>query len=204
MKIIGIGKNYVNNLSEKPKGEVVPLIFTKPETSLLQNDKDLELPSFSDNVWYEVELAFRVGKTCKNATLENALDCIDAIALSNDLTAVDVLKQSRENGKGPWALAKGFDGATPISEFLPIAQFPDVTNINFSMTVNGEETQKGNSSLMITTLAELIVYVTRSMTLSPGDVILSGTPATGANKVNSGDLMVGYLEGKQMFSTQVK
>ncbi|WP_299435785.1 fumarylacetoacetate hydrolase family protein [uncultured Maribacter sp.] len=204
MKIIGIGKNYVNNLSEMPKGEVVPLIFTKPDSSLLENDGDLELPSFSDNVWYEVELAFRIGEKCKNATTENALSFVDAVALANDLTAKDVLTKSREPNKGPWALAKGFDGATPISSFLPISDFLDVTNINFSMTVNGEERQKGNSSLMITTLAELITYLSGIMTLNPGDILLSGTPATGANKVNSGDHMVGYLEGKQMFSTKVK
>ncbi len=204
MKIIGIGKNYVNNLSEMPEGEVTPVIFTKPDSSLLENDADLELPAFSDDVWYEVELAFRIGKVCKNATEEDALSYVDALALSNDLTAKDVLKQSREPKKGPWALAKGFDGATPISAFLPITDFPDLKNINFSMTVNGEETQKGNSSLMITSLEKLITYVSAIMTLNPGDILLSGTPATGASKVNSGDHMIGYLEGKQMFSTKVK
>ncbi|WP_298506379.1 fumarylacetoacetate hydrolase family protein [uncultured Maribacter sp.] len=204
MKIIGIGKNYVSDLSEMPKGKVIPLIFTKPDSSLLENNADLELPAFSDDVWYEVELAFRIGKTCKNATLEDALLFVDAIALANDLTAKDVLKQSREPNKGPWALAKGFDGATPISKFLPISDFSDVKNINFSMTVNGIETQKGNSSLMITTLAELIVYVSNVMTLNSGDILLSGTPALGADKVNSGDEMLGYLEGEKMFHTKVK
>ncbi|MDV7140950.1 fumarylacetoacetate hydrolase family protein [Maribacter sp. TH_r10] len=204
MKIVAIGKNYVNNLSELPEGEVIPMIFTKPDSSLLENDEDLELPVFSNDVWYEVELAFRIGKTCKNATVENALSFVDAVALSNDLTAKDVLKKSREPNKGPWALAKGFDGATPISKFLPITQFPDVQNINFSMTVNGVETQKGNSRLMITSVAKMIAYVSGIMTLNPGDVLLSGTPAKGAGQVNSGDEMVGYLEGQKMFTTKVK
>ncbi|WP_282057026.1 fumarylacetoacetate hydrolase family protein [Maribacter luteus] len=204
MKIIAIGKNYVNDLSELPEGEVIPMIFTKPDSSLLENDEDLELPVFSNDVWYEVELAFRIGKTCKNATVENALSFVDAVALSNDLTAKDVLKKSREPNKGPWALAKGFDGATPISKFLPITQFPNVQNINFSMTVNGVETQKGNSRLMITSVAKMIAYVSGIMTLNPGDVLLSGTPAKGAGQVNSGDEMVGYLEGQKMFTTKVK
>ncbi|MRX65213.1 fumarylacetoacetate hydrolase family protein [Maribacter luteus] len=204
MKIVAIGKNYVNDLSELPEGEVIPMIFTKPDSSLLENDEDLELPVFSNDVWYEVELAFRIGKTCKNATVENALSFVDAVALSNDLTAKDVLKKSREPNKGPWALAKGFDGATPISKFLPITQFPDVQNINFSMTVNGLETQKGNSRLMITSVAKMIAYVSGIMTLNPGDVLLSGTPAKGAGQVNSGDEMVGYLEGQKMFTTKVK
>ncbi len=204
MKIVAIGKNYVNDLSELPEGEVIPMIFTKPDSSLLENDEDLELPVFSNDVWYEVELAFRIGKTCKNATVENALSFVDAVALSNDLTAKDVLKKSREPNKGPWALAKGFDGATPISKFLPITQFPDVQNINFSMSVNGVETQKGNSRLMITSVAKMIAYVSGIMTLNPGDVLLSGTPAKGAGQVNSGDEMVGYLEGQKMFTTKVK
>lgn len=204
MKIVAIGKNYVNDLSELPEGEVIPMIFTKPDSSLLENDEDLELPVFSNDVWYEVELAFRIGKTCKNATVENALSFVDAVALSNDLTAKDVLKKSREPNKGPWALAKGFDGATPISKFLPITQFPNVQNINFSMTVNGVETQKGNSRLMITSVAKMIAYVSGIMTLNPGDVLLSGTPAKGAGQVNSGDEMVGYLEGQKMFTTKVK
>ncbi|MDE3743923.1 fumarylacetoacetate hydrolase family protein [Maribacter polysaccharolyticus] len=204
MKIIAIGKNYVNDLSELPEGEVEPMIFTKPDSSLLENDADLELPSFSNDVWYEVELAFRIGKTCKNATPENALSFVDAVALSNDLTAKDVLKKSREPNKGPWALAKGFDGATPISAFLPIEQFPDVQDIDFSLTLNGEEIQKGNSGLMITNVAKMIVYVSGIMTLNPGDILLTGTPAKGAGKVNSGDEMVGYLEGKKMFTTKVK
>ena len=204
MKIIGIGKNYVNDVSEMPQSVVKPVIFTKPDTSILQHNADLVLPSFSDNVWYEIELAFRIGKTCKKATEENALTFVDAVALSNDLTAKDVLKQSREPKKGPWALAKGFDGATPISEFLPIEQFSDVKDINFSMTVNGVETQKGNSGLMITSLAKIIAYVSGIMTFNSGDIILSGTPATGAGKINSGDEMIGYLEGKQLLVTKVK
>jgi len=203
MKIIGIGKNYVNDLKDLPSSEVVPLIFTKPDSSLLENDADLELPKFSNDVWYEVELAFRIGTTCKNASEAEALNFVDAIALANDLTAKDVLKQSREPNKGPWALAKGFDGATPISKFLPISDFPDVTDINFKLEVNGEERQLGNSGLMITSLAKLIHYVSGIMTLNPGDILLSGTPAKGVAKIESGDLMIGYLEGQQMFRTKV-
>lgn len=203
MKIVAVGKNYVNELSEMPKEKVTPIVFTKPENTLLENNEDLELPAFSDDVWYEAELAFRIGKTCKNATQTNALRFVDAATLSNDLTAKDVLSESRET-KGPWALAKGFDGATPIAPFYPITDFPDVTNINFSFEVNGVEVQKGNSSLMITNLVDFIVYVSSIMTLYPGDILLTGTPPKGVGKVNSGDSMVGYLEGKKVLETKVK
>ncbi|WP_158975796.1 fumarylacetoacetate hydrolase family protein [Cellulophaga sp. L1A9] len=203
MKIVAVGKNYVNELSEMPSGKVIPIVFTKPDTTLLENNEDLILPSFSNDVWFEAELAFRIGKTCKAATTENALGFIDAVTLSNDLTAKDVLASSRET-KGPWALAKGFDGATPIAPFYPIADFPDVANINFSYEVNGVEVQKGNSSHMITNLVDFVVYVSSIMTLNPGDILLTGTPPKGVGKVNSGDIMIGYLEGKKVLETKVK
>ncbi|QXP55865.1 fumarylacetoacetate hydrolase family protein [Cellulophaga sp. HaHa_2_95] len=203
MKIVAVGKNYVNELSEMPSEKVIPIVFTKPETTLLENNEDLVLPSFSNDVWFEAELAFRIGKKCKAATAENALDFIDAVTLSNDLTAKDVLASSRET-KGPWALAKGFDGATPIAPFYPIADFPNVTDINFSYEVNGVEVQKGNSSHMITNLVDFVVYVSSIMTLNPGDILLTGTPPKGVGKVNSGDVMIGYLEGKKVLETKVK
>ncbi|AIY13327.1 fumarylacetoacetate hydrolase family protein [Cellulophaga baltica] len=203
MKIVAVGKNYVNELSEMPSEKVLPIVFTKPDTTLLENNEDLVLPSFSNDVWFEAELAFRIGKKCKAATAENALDFIDAVTLSNDLTAKDVLASSRET-KGPWALAKGFDGATPIAPFYPIADFPDVTAINFSYEVNGVEVQKGNSSHMITNLVDFVVYVSSIMTLNPGDILLTGTPPKGVGKVNSGDVMIGYLEGKKVLETKVK
>ena len=203
MKIIGIGKNYVNNFSELPEGEVIPMIFTKADTTLLEDDKDLLLPSISSDVWYEVEIAIRIGKSSKNIKADEALSCIDAIALANDLTAKDVLKESREGNKGPWALAKGFDGATPIAKFINISEFKDISNINFSLNVNGEERQVGNTSLMITSIPKFIEYVSSYMTLTPGDILLTGTPASGVAKLNSGDLMEGYLEGKKVMTTKV-
>lgn len=203
MKIVGIGKNYVNELSELPSEKGMPVIFTKPESSLLPSGETLSLPAISDNVWYEIELAFRIGKTCKDVKKEDAIEYVDGITLANDLTAKDVLSASRE-GKGPWALAKGFDGATPMADFLPIADFSDISNINFSLEVNGEERQKGHSSLMIYSLGEVIEVVSSFMTLEPGDIILSGTPAHGVAKIESGDHMVGYLEGKKLLETPVK
>ena len=202
MKIIGIGKNYVNDLADMPT-DVTPMIFTKPDSSLLENDADLELPSVSNEVWYEIELAVRIGKVGKGISKENAMSHVDAIALANDLTAKDVLKKSRET-KGPWALAKGFDGATPISTFKPISDFPDFNNINFSLEINGEKSQNGNSSLMITKLDDLIHYISQFMTLNPGDILLTGTPASGVDIVQSGDHMVGFLEGEKVMETKVK
>ena len=203
MKIVGIGKNYVNNVAEKPVDKGMPLIFTKPESSLLFNNDHLELPAISNEVWYEIEIAFRIGKECKNVSEADALSYVDALAIANDLTAKDILMASRES-KGPWALAKGFDGATPIGKFHPISEFDDVMDINFSLEVNGQERQKGNTSLMIFSLGEVIAYVSKYMTLKPGDIILTGTPAHGVDTLKSGDHLVGYIEGKKEIETRVK
>ncbi|MFY0607118.1 MAG: fumarylacetoacetate hydrolase family protein [Cyclobacteriaceae bacterium] len=202
MKIIGIGKNYVSDKTELPQGDVVPVIFVKTENTLLTHNKDLAFPAICKDLKFEIEIALRVGKSVKNVAESEAMNCIDAIALANDLTATDVLASSREN-KGPWALAKGFDGATPISEFRPISDFPDIHNINFGMEVNGEQVQFGNTSLMITKPEQLIAYVSTFMTLEPGDIFLTGTPAKGAGYVHQGDVMVGYLEGEKLLETKV-
>lgn len=203
MKIIGIGSNYVTDVADLPQGATTPLIFTKPDSSLLTSGSNLTLPSISKDVWYEIEIAFRIGKEGKNIKEENALEYVDALTLANDLTAKDVLEKSRETIKGPWALAKGFDGATPVGEFISITKFKDIHDINFSMNVNGEEVQRGNTSMMITKPSQLIAYVSMFMTLQLGDILLTGTPSKGAGKIYNGDLMEGYLEGELLLSTQV-
>ncbi|WP_053991053.1 fumarylacetoacetate hydrolase family protein [Mangrovimonas sp. TPBH4] len=202
MKIIGIGKNYVSDLSEMPSEKGMPVIFTKPESSILKSGETLHLPKVSNEVWYEIELAFRIGKTCKSVSSEEAIDYIEGLTLANDLTAKDVLAASRES-KGPWALAKGFDGATPLGEFVSMDGFQDLANINFTLEINGEVLQTGHSSLMIYSLGEVVEVVSSFMTLEPGDVILTGTPAKGVGLVKSGDHMVAFLEGVKTLETVV-
>lgn len=202
MKIIGIGMNYVNDKADLPVDKGTPIIFTKPESSLLKTNEDLELPAVSNEVWYEIEIAFRIGKACKNVSKDDALSYVDALALANDLTAKDILATSRDK-REPWALAKGFDGATPLGEFRPVSEFEDVTNINFSLEINGELKQDGNTSLMIFSLAETIAYVSKFMTLEEGDIILTGTPAHGVDILKSGDHLIGKIEGKVELETKV-
>ncbi|PIB35779.1 fumarylacetoacetate hydrolase [Reichenbachiella sp. 5M10] len=203
MIIIGIGKNYVNSVEEMPSPKWQPIIFTKPETTLLTGNAPFEIPAVSENVAYEVELAFKISKQGKNISEAAALEYVDAVAVSIDFTAKDVLSQSRE-GKGPWALAKGFDGATPISEFLPLSQFKEIDEINFALDLNGERVQTGHSSLMVYKLPEIIAYVSQFMTLNPGDIILSGTPAHGVGAVKAGDQLTATLEGESLLVFDVK
>lgn len=195
MKILAIGKNYVNNVQEISSNKTgKQIIFSKPETSLVTDNKDVEYPSFTENLIYEAELVLKIGKKGKNIALEDAVSYISAIAIGIDYTAKDVFNASREE-KGPWDLGKGFDGAAPISGFLPIANFPDVTNINFDLKINGKQLQVGNTSLMIYNFSDIITFVSKFMTLEPGDLIFTGTPAHGTGPIFKGNHLQASIEG---------
>jgi 2-keto-4-pentenoate hydratase/2-oxohepta-3-ene-1,7-dioic acid hydratase in catechol pathway len=195
MKILGIGKNYVSNLKDIAINKNNrKFIFSKPETSLAVNC-DVEFPSITNQLVYEIELVLKIGKEGKNITVEDANTYISEIAVGIDYTAKDVLNLSREQ-KHPWDLAKGFDGAAPISNFKPVTNFPDLNNINFDLKINGIQKQVGNTSFMIHNFAEIISYVSEYMTLQPGDLIFTGTPADGIGENIKGDQLKCYVEGE--------
>ncbi|WP_339660284.1 fumarylacetoacetate hydrolase family protein [uncultured Polaribacter sp.] len=195
MKILAIGKNYVNNLEEKNVGKTGnQIIFSKPESSLAINC-DVEYPSITKQLLYEIELVIQIGKAGKNISLIDANSHISGIAAGIDYTAKDVFNESREN-KGPWDLSKGFDGAAPISSFKSIADFPDLDNINFDLKINGEQKQVGNTGFMIYNFAEIIAFTSKFMTLQPGDLIFTGTPANGAGEIHIGDQLQLSIEGE--------
>mgnify|MGYP006176641533 CR=1 FL=1 len=196
MKILAIGKNYVNDLKDVAavkNGKQV--IFSKPESSLVLNNNDVEFPSFTEELFYEIELVLKIGKKGKNISEDDAETYISEIAIGIDYTAKDILSECREN-KGPWDLAKGFDGAAPLSKFISVDKFPDLSSIKFDLKINGEQKQIGNSAMMIYSFKEIISYLSKFMTLEPGDLIFTGTPATGAGKNIKGDHLVGALEGE--------
>ncbi|WP_298494839.1 fumarylacetoacetate hydrolase family protein [uncultured Algibacter sp.] len=196
MKIIGIGKNYVNDKSEIAGIKTGhQLIFLKAESTLVTNNKDIEFPKITNQLIYEVELVAKIGKQGKDIAESDAASYISEIGIGIDYTAKDVLSASREN-KGPWALAKGFDGASPVNGFKPVSNFPDLNDINFSLTINGEEKQSGNTSDMIYNFVEIIAFVSKYMTLEPGDLIFTGTPASGAGQNVKGDHLQASVEGE--------
>lgn len=196
MKIIGIGKNYVSDKAEieaLKTGE--QLIFLKAESTLVTHNKDVVFPLITKELAYEVELVAKIGKKGKDIAVADAASYISEIAVGIDYTAKDVLAASRAN-KGPWALAKGFDGASPISSFKPITDFPDLNNINFDLVINGEQKQVGNTDFMIYNFSEIIAFVSTYMTLEPGDIIFTGTPALGAGLNVKGDRIQASIEGE--------
>ncbi len=203
MKIIAIGRNYAAHIEElKNEKPTEPVVFAKPETAILRQNAPFYLPDFSKDVHHEVEIVLRIGKTGKFVEPAFAHKYIDAIGLGVDFTARDLQEQLKKKGL-PWEIAKAFDGSAPVSDFVPVSDFPDLNNLNFSLLVNEELRQKGNTNMMIFSFADIISYVSRFFTLKTGDLIFTGTPQ-GVAAVKAGDRLKGFLEEKLMFDFEVK
>ncbi|HMC01357.1 MAG TPA: fumarylacetoacetate hydrolase family protein [Flavobacteriaceae bacterium] len=203
MKLICIGRNYTEHIkeleNEKPKD---PVVFLKPDTSILLKKHPFFIPDFSDDVHHEVEILVKINRLGKYIDKKFAHKYYDEIGLGIDFTARDVQAQLKEKGL-PWEKAKGFDGAAVIGNWLPKNQIKDINNINFSLKKNDILVQQGNTANMLWKIDELIEYVSKYFTLKIGDIIFTGTPA-GVGRVIADDKLRGYIENKQMFSITVK
>ena len=204
MKIICIGRNYSAHISElkneRPKD---PVIFLKPDTSILLKKQPFFIPDFSNDVHYEVEVLVKIKKVGKYIQSKFAHKYYDEIGLGIDFTARDLQNELKEKGL-PWEKAKSFDGAAVVGEkWLDKNSFQNINNINFSLQKNEEEVQKGNTSDMLWKIDEIIAYVSQYFTLKIGDIIFTGTPE-GVGKVSPNDRLTGFLEKEQIFSIQVK
>lgn len=203
MKIIAVGRNYIDHAKElnNPVPEK-PVIFLKPDTAVLKDNKDFYYPEFSKDVHYEVELVLRVCNEGKHVSKKFAHKYYDAIGLGIDFTARDL--QSELKAKGlPWELAKAFDHSAVVGELIAKEQINDLQNLNFSLHKNGEIVQEGNNKDMIFDFDSLITFVSQYITLRKGDLIYTGTPA-GVGPVQIGDKLEGFLEEKSMFTCQIK
>jgi 2-keto-4-pentenoate hydratase/2-oxohepta-3-ene-1,7-dioic acid hydratase in catechol pathway len=203
MKIIAIGRNYAEHARELNNPVPgVPVIFMKPETALLKDNKPFYHPDFSEDIHHEIEIVIKISKEGKHISEQFAQNYFEEVALGVDFTARDI--QSRHKEKGlPWELAKAFDSSAPVSTFVPKAQFADLKNINFKLDVNGEARQVGNTSNMLFSFEYIIAFVSKYITLKKGDLIFTGTPQ-GVAKVNVGDRLEGYLEDVKMLDFYVK
>ncbi|MGV7105654.1 fumarylacetoacetate hydrolase family protein [Flavobacterium sp. U410] len=203
MKIICIGRNYADHISElNNERPSEPVIFMKPDTAVLAKQFPFVIPEFSNDVHHEVEVLVKINKVGKYIDAKFAHKYYDEIGLGIDFTARDLQNRLKEKGL-PWEKAKAFDNSAIIGDFLPKNTFSSLENLNFELTKNGEVVQTGNTSLMLWKIDEIIAYVSQYFTLKTGDVIFTGTPK-GVAAVKEGDELVGSLEGKQMFKIQVK
>jgi acylpyruvate hydrolase len=204
MRIFAIGRNYAEHIKElNNERPDEPVIFTKPDTALLRNNAPFYYPDFSKDIHHEVELVLRICKEGKNVQEKFASKYYDAIGLGIDFTARDLQQKAKEKGL-PWDLAKGFNGSAPIANtFTPVEKLKNLHDINFSLHVNGELKQQGNTSLMLFSFDYIIAYLTRFFTLRTGDLIFTGTPK-GVGPVKVGDTLSASLEGEAMLVFEVK
>ncbi|RYD79778.1 MAG: FAA hydrolase family protein [Sphingobacteriales bacterium] len=203
MKIICIGRNY--GAHAKELGNEVPdepVIFLKPDTALLKDNKPFYLPDWSNDIHYEAELVYKVCRNGKYISEAHAYKYVEEITLGIDFTARDI--QTKLKNKGlPWELAKGFDGSAVIGKFSKISELENKDEIAFSLDKNGETVQKATSAEMIFSLSKLIAFVSRYISLKQGDLIFTGTPQ-GVGPVKIGDELRGFIEDREVFAFKIK
>ena len=203
MKIFAVGRNYAEHIkelnNEKPDE---PVIFSKPDTAILKNNAPFYYPSFSKDIHHEVEVIIKISKEGKNIEEKFAHKYFDEVGLGIDFTARDLQAKAKEKGL-PWDIAKGFNGSAPISEFVPKASLANLSSVDFSLQVNGQVRQQGNTSMMIFGLNYIIAYISRFFTLKKGDIIFTGTPK-GVGPVNIGDKLEAFLESKKFLEVEIK
>lgn len=203
MKLICIGRNYAAHIeelaNERPED---PVVFIKPDSSVLPKEQDFFIPEFTSNVHYEVEVLVKIKKVGKHIDAKFAGTYYDEVGLGIDFTARDLQAELKAKGL-PWEKAKGFDGAAVIGKWFPKSTFSDMNNINFTLRVNDKLVQEGNTGLMLWKIDELIAYVSQFFMLKKGDILFTGTPA-GVGKVAPNDYLTGHLEENEMFSIKVK
>jgi acylpyruvate hydrolase len=203
MKIICIGHNYhAHNREMDSKTPSAPIYFLKPDTALLIRNRPFFLPGFSDQVEYEVELLVKICKVGKNIQKKFAPTYYHEIGLGIDFTARDLQHKCRADGD-PWEIAKGFDSSAVVSEFINKDQIPDLNNLHFKLHLNNNLVQTGISSEMIFSIDDIIVHISKFMTLKTGDIIFTGTPS-GVGKVAINDHLEGWLEDQKLLDFYVK
>lgn len=203
MKIICIGRNYTDHIAEleneKPEN---PVVFLKPDTAILLKGQPFFIPEFSQDVHHEVEVLVRINRIGKHIQPKFASKYYDEISLGIDFTARDLQAQLKAKGL-PWEKAKGFDGAAVVGKWIAKQELPSVDKLNFALSKNNETVQESNTALMLWKIDELIAYISQFFTLKIGDIIFTGTPA-GVGPVAINDVLVGKLEGRELFNIKVK
>ena len=203
MKIICIGRNYSDHIkelaNEKPDD---PVVFLKPDPSLVLQNQPFFIPPFSNDVHHEVEVLIRINRIGKHIQQKFAHKYYDQIGLGIDFTARDLQAKLKANGL-PWEKAKAFDGAAVVGDWIKKSELPNIDQLLFEMTKNGDVVQSSSTAMMLWKIDELISYVSQFFTLKIGDIIFTGTPS-GVGVVNVNDILEGFIEGRRLFSIKVK
>ncbi len=203
MKIIAIGRNYSAHAKElNNEVPTKPIIFLKPDTAILKDNKPFYLPDFSSDIHYELEVVLKICKEGKHIAEKFAANYYNEIGLGIDFAARDI--QAEHKAKGlPWELAKAFDHSAVISNFLPKTDFANLNDLHFELQINKETRQKGHTANLLFSFNYIIAFVSQYITLKKGDLIFTGTPE-GVGQVKQGDQLEAWLERKQLINFGVK
>jgi len=201
-KLVCVGRNYAEHAAElnNPIPEQ-PLLFIKPATSAVVLQEPVHLPKDVGDVHYETEIALLIGSPLTKAKPEAALEAVVGVGLALDLTLRDLQTELKKQGH-PWERAKAWDGACPLSDFVPVAEVEDWQELELSLAINGIEKQRGKAKQMLTPIAELLSHISQTFTLLPGDVVITGTPA-GVGKLTTGDQLNVQLTNLIQVTTKV-
>lgn len=202
MTLYCIGRNYAEHARELNNPiPTEPIIFSKPATAMLRENKPFYLPDFSQNVHYEVEVLLKVGRSGRRISPDRAMEHISHFGLGIDFTARDL--QDRCKAKGhPWEIAKAFDQSAVIGDWITKEEMPP-GSIRFSLLKNKEIVQRGDTADLIFSFEQLISRISNYFTLMQGDIIFTGTPE-GVGQVQEGDLLEGFIGDRRMFWTEVR
>jgi len=203
MKIICAGLNYRKHALEMNWAiPTEPVLFMKPDSAIVKNNKPFFLPDFSTDIHYEVEIVAVISKLGKGIASKFAYRYFEEITLGIDITARDLQGRLAKAGL-PWEISKCFDGAAPLGKYVPVKNYRDVNDLNFRLEINGKIVQQSNTSDMIFSLAELVEYSSKFFTLKTGDLIFTGTPS-GVGSLKKNNHLVAYLEDQPLLDFYIK
>ena len=203
MKIICVGRNYTDHIKEldnkKPKD---PVLFLKPQTAIINKGQPFFIPSFSEEIHYELEVIIKINRLGRFIEKKFSHKYYDKIGLGIDFTARDLQLELKNKGL-PWEKAKAFDGSCLIGDWKNKKDFNNIDNIDFRLIKNDEIVQNSNTNLMLWKVDELIEYISKFFTLKIGDIIFTGTPS-GVGKVQLNDNLKGYIGDNELLSINIK
>ncbi len=201
-KIVAVGLNYSEHIAEMQSRRAdEPVIFMKPNSSLCRIYEPIAIPTGYGSVHHEIELAVLMGKAGFEISEAQAMQHVAGYGIALDLTLRDVQKKAKDRGH-PWAIAKGFKNACPVSDFFPAAQIPDPQNLELKLIVNGQLRQKGNTRQMLFKIPELIAYISKFIPWEEGDILLTGTPS-GVGPLQPGDVLEAEIESIANVQTKI-
>ena len=176
MKIICVGQNYLNHIKElNSKRNKSPILFLKPDSSIIQKNQPFFIPEFSKEIHYEAEIILKFDKLGKHIDKKFSNKYYNQISLGIDFTARDLQEKLKKSGQ-PWEKAKSFDNSAVVGDWIDVNNFQDINNINFCLKLNNETVQSSNSSNMIWKIDDLVTEVSNYFTLKIGDILFTGTP----------------------------